>query len=121
MISNVNEGLSNVENYQLAGQHVRIVWREFTSRLSNQIGGTIFRGQVAHQDAQGLWLWGRFFFEKADTRSVREQPREKDGESKMYYGPWLSMDSIQIISEDSKDFEVHQLVMTRKNEASPAT
>jgi hypothetical protein len=106
-----------MENYQLEGHHVRIVWREFTARLSNQVGSTIFRGQVAHQDAQGLWLWGRFFLEKADTRSVREMPREKEGETKMFYAPWLSIDAIQIIPEDSKDYEVHQLVLTRKGDA----
>jgi hypothetical protein len=105
-----------MENYQLEGHYVRIVWRDFASKFSNQVGANIFRGQVAHQDAQGLWLWGRFFYEKTDTRSVREQPREKDGETKMYYAPWMSIDAVQIISEGSRDYEVHQLVMSRKNE-----
>jgi len=108
-----------MENYQLEGHYVRIIWRDFTSKMSNQVGATVFRGQVAHQDTHGLWLWGRFFFEKADTRSIREQPREKDGESKMYFGPWLSIDSIQIVPENSKDYEIHQTVMTRKSDLPP--
>ena len=107
-----------MDNYKLAGHHVRILWREFTSRISNQVGSTLFRGQVAHQDDQGLWLWGRFFYEKADTRSIRELPREKDGEMKMYYAPWFSLESIQIIQEDSKEFEIHQLVLTRKTDGA---
>ncbi len=106
-------------NYQLMGQHVRVVWREFVPRMSNQVGATIFRGQVAQVDEQGLWLWGRFFNEKADTRSIREQPKEKDGEMKMFFGPWLSIESVQIVPEDSKDYEVHQLVISRKNDAPP--
>jgi hypothetical protein len=107
-----------MENYQLEGHYVRIVWRDFGSKFSNQIGATIFRGQVAHQDAQGLWLWGRFFLEKTDTRSIRELPREKDGENKMYYSPWISIDTVQIVPEGSRDYEVQQLVMARKNEAT---
>jgi hypothetical protein len=110
--------MGTMEKYQLEGHYVRIVWRDFTSKLSNQVGGIIFRGQVAHQDTHGLWVWGRFFFEKADTRSIREIPKEKDGESKMYYGPWLSIDSVQIIQENTKDYETHQLVMTRKSEGT---
>lgn len=105
-----------MQNYKLVGHHVRIVWREFTPRVSNQISNTIFRGQVAHQDEHGLWLWGRYFIEKVDTKSVRELPREKDGEMRMYFGPWISLDSIQVIPEDSKDYKIHQLVMTRKND-----
>jgi hypothetical protein len=103
-----------MDNYQLVGHHVRIIWRDITPKPSNQVGGTIFRGQVASADANGLWLWGRFFIEKADTRSVREMPREKDGEIRMYYGPWLSIDSIQIIPENTKEFEIHQTILTRK-------
>ena len=110
-----------MDEYKLVGHHVRIIWRDITPKLSNQVGGTIFRGQVAARDDQGIWLWGRFFTEKADTRSIREMPREKDGEARMYYGPWFSIDSIQIIPEGSKDYEIHQTILTRKPDQAPIT
>jgi hypothetical protein len=95
---------------------VRITWKDSNPKPSNQAGATIFRGQVVHVDYQGLWLEGRFFVEKADTQTLREIPRDKEEEPRLYYGPWTSLDEILIIPEGSKDFEVHQVVLARKFE-----
>jgi hypothetical protein len=109
-----------MSEYHLVGHHVRVFWKD-----SHPGGGkaetTIFCGQALHKDEIGLWLWGRFFLEKADTLSVREFPKEKDTDMKMYFVPWTSIDTVEIIGEKTKQFEVHQLVMSRTSPSSTAS
>ena len=109
-----------MSDYQLDGHHVRVVWREARPG-GGRAETTIFRGQALHEDEIGLWLWGRFFMEKADTRSVREVPKEKDVDLRMYFVPWTSIDSVEIIGENTKQFEIHQLVLNRTSAASTPT
>jgi len=105
-----------MEEYQLAGHHVRILWRDFNPKVGNKSESTIFRGQVSQKDDTGLWLWGRFFLEKVDTQSLREMPRDKEHENKLYFAPWTSIESVQVILEGTRDHEIHQLILSRKNE-----
>ncbi len=107
-----------MSDYQLVGHHVRVIWKE--ARPGGGKAETpIFRGQVLQRDETGLWLWGRFFTEKADTISLREVPREKDTDHRLYFAPWTSIDSVEIMVENTKQFETHQLVMTRTTNAPP--
>ncbi len=104
-----------MESFNLAGHHVRITWNLLPTRTPHN-EQTIFRGEVSHRDETGLWLLGSFFIEKAETLTVREVPRDKEPESRLYFAPWSSMEVIQIIEEGSKDFEVHQRVMARRGD-----
>jgi hypothetical protein len=108
-----------MSEYHLVGHHVRVVWKDARPG-GGKAETTIFRGQALHKDDTGLWLWGRFFLEKADTLSIREFPKEKDTDLRMYFAPWTSIDSIEIIGEKTKQFEVHQLVLNRTSQASTA-
>ena len=105
-----------MEEYQLAGHHVRILWKDSSPKTGNKTENTIFRGQVSQKDDTGLWLWGKFFVEKVDTQSLREFPRDKDAENKLFFAPWSSIESVQVILEGTRDHEVHQLILSRKNE-----
>jgi hypothetical protein len=106
-----------MEDYNLTGQHVRIVWNVHTS-FGPHNGQTIFRGNVYQRDEMGLWVWGSFFVERADTISVREVPRDKNPESRLYYAPWSSIEVVQIVEEGTKEFEVHELILSRRAEAA---
>lgn len=105
-----------MEEYQLAGHHVRILWKDSNPKATNKSENTIFRGQVSQKDESGLWIWGRFFLEKVDTLSLRELPRDKEAENKLYFAPWGSIESVQVILEGTRDHEIHQLILSRKNE-----
>ena len=87
-----------MSEYHLVGHHVRVVWKDVRPG-GGKAETTIFRGQALHKDDTGLWLWGRFFLEKADTLSIREFPKEKDTDLRMYFAPWTSIDSVEIIGE----------------------
>src|ERR1041385_9024893 len=100
-----------MENYKLVGRHVRITWIGLPGRSPHN-EQTLFRGEVAHENANGLWLWGSFFIEKAETMSVREIPRNKDDEDRLYFAPWSSIEMVHVIDESSKDFETHQLILS---------
>lgn len=102
------------ESYQLTGQHVRLSWRENKERPET----TILRGQVLQEDDRGLWIWGRFFLERMDTRSLREVPRDRENEFKLFFIPWGSIEVAQIIQEKTRDYEVHQLILNRTIEES---
>ncbi|HUO58621.1 MAG TPA: hypothetical protein VMV05_10645 [bacterium] len=105
-----------MESYNLTGHAVRITWNTLASKTPHN-EQTIFRGEVAHKDDTGLWLFGRFFTEKAETLSVREIPRDKNPENQLFFAPWTSIEAIQIIEEDSREFEIHQLVLSRQLES----
>jgi hypothetical protein len=105
-----------MEEYRLAGHHVRIVWKELAPKTSNKPEQTVFRGQVSHQDISGLWLWGNFFVEKVDTISVREMPKDKEAEARLYFAPWSSIEVVQIVLENTRDFDVHKLVLSRRGD-----
>jgi len=109
-----------MEEYQLAGHHVRILWNDSCPKSGNKTENTIFRGQVSQMDPSGLWLWGRFFLEKVDTQSLREMPKDKETENKLFFAPWTSIVSVQVILEGTRDHEVHQLILSRKNETLKA-
>ena len=104
-----------MESYNLAGHPVRITWKTLSAKTPHN-EQAIFRGEVAHRDEAGLWLRGSFFIEKAETLTVREVPRDKNPESQLFFAPWSSIEVIQIIDEDSKEFEIHQLIMARREE-----
>ncbi len=106
-----------MEQYQLAGHHVRILWKDSAGKSGNKSENTIFRGQVSQKDDSGLWLWGRFFLEKVDTISLRELPRDKETENKLFFAPWTSIETVQVILEGTRDHEVHQLILSRRNES----
>lgn len=103
-----------MENFKLAGHAVRIGWNHEPGRSFHN-EHIVFRGVVSHQEEAGLWLYGSFFVEKAETISVREIPLAGEGEDRFFFAPWPSMDVLQIIPEDSKDFEVHRLILTRRD------
>jgi hypothetical protein len=102
-----------MENFKLAGHQVRVTWISLPGRSPHN-EQTLFRGEVAHEDERGLWLWGSFFVEKAETMSVREVPRDRDDEDRLYFAPCSSIEAVQIIAEDSKDFETHKLILARR-------
>jgi hypothetical protein len=110
-----------MDEYQLAGHHVRILWKDSPTKSNNKSENTIFRGQVYQKDESGLWLWGRFFLEKVDTISLREIPRDKEGENKLYFAPWTSIESVQVILEGTRDHEIHLLILSRRSEAMKST
>jgi len=99
---------------ELDGKHVKIQWRDSNPKVGNKPEMTTLRGEVIQKDLGGLWVRGRFFVEKADTMSVREMPKEKESVDKQYFVPWHSVDVIEIVEEGSKEFEIHQLVRSRK-------
>ncbi len=105
-----------MDQYQLAGHHVRILWKDSLSKTTNKSENTIFRGQVYQKDESGLWIWGRFFLEKVDTISLRELPKDKEGENKLYFAPWTSIESVQVILEGTRDHEIHLLILSRKTD-----
>jgi hypothetical protein len=106
-----------MEDYKLVGRHVRVTWKTLPARTPHN-EQTIFRGEVTHQENSGLWIWGDFFIEKAETMSVREVPRDKDSEDRLYFAPWGSIDVVQVIDEKTRDFEIHQVVISRRDEVS---
>ncbi len=104
-----------MERFKLVGHQVRVTWINLPGRSPHN-EQTLFRGEVSHEDDKGLWLWGSFFIEKAETLSVREVPRERDDEDRLYFAPWSSIEVVQIIAEDSKDFETHKLILSRRRD-----
>jgi hypothetical protein len=106
-----------MSEYHLVGHHVRVVWKNSRAG-AGKAETSIFRGQALQKDETGIWLWGRFFLEKADTLSVRENPMDKDSDPRLFFAPWSSIDSIEIIAEKTKQFETHQLIMNRTSAAS---
>jgi hypothetical protein len=61
--------------------------------------------------------------EKVDTISLRELPRDKEIENKLYFAPWTSIENVQVILEGTREHEIHQLILSRRNDAqkSPST
>ena len=100
-------------DYELVGQQVRVVWKE-EGLGAGRAEITIFRGQVLKEADKGLWLWGRLFWERAEMPSRREYPKDKDPEMRIYFAPWTSISSIEIIEAGTKQFEIHQMVLNRK-------
>lgn len=107
------------DEYRLPGQHIRVLWRDLKPKPEGKPENTILRGQVLAENEHGLWVWGRFFLERMDTMSLREIPRENENEFKMYFCPWGSVDVIQIIQPNTRDSEVHNLILNRTSEEGP--
>jgi hypothetical protein len=103
-----------MDTFKLAGHSVRITWTTLAAKNPHN-EQTLFRGEVSHQEEKGLWLWGSFFVEKAETLTVREVPRDKDAEDKLYFAPWSSIEVVEIIPEGTKAHEIHQLILSRRD------
>ena len=101
------------DNFKLEGRQVRITWMALPYKAT-QNESTIFRGAVTHEDGKGIWIYGSFFVEKAETLSVREAPKHKDEIDRFYFAPWSSIDVVQIIEEGTKDHEIHKIVLSRR-------
>lgn len=101
------------DNFKLTGRQVRITWMALPYKAAlNE--STIFRGAVTHEDDNGIWIYGSFYVERAETLSVREVAKHKDETDRFYFAPWTSIDVVQIIEEGTKDYEIHQIIMSRR-------
>ena len=41
-------------------------------------------------------------------------PKDKEIENKLYFAPWTSIESVQVILEGTREHEIHLLILSRK-------
>jgi hypothetical protein len=74
--------------------------------------GQIFvRGVVEKLDAVGVTIKGIQTIKKTDTQSVREFP--VDEREKIFFLPWTSVASIEVIESGSEDENINNIILER--------